>query len=151
MAATVFVSGASGFIAQHVIKQLLEKGYIVVGSVRSESKGEILKKNFATDEFSYEIVEDLETVGAFDSALKKHPDVTIFIHTASPVAFQVNDNEKDIIIPAINGTVNVLQAIKSSAPKVEKVIITSSIVTQLQIDDLSQTATEDTWSDISYD
>ncbi|CAH2353975.1 putative NADPH-dependent methylglyoxal reductase Grp2p [[Candida] railenensis] len=151
MAATVFVSGASGFIAQHVIKQLLEKGYSVVGSVRSESKGENLKKNFDTDELSYEVVEDLETVGAFDSALKKHPDVTIFIHTASPVAFQVNDNEKDIIIPAINGTVNVLQAIKTSAPKVKKVIITSSIVTQLQIDDLSQTATEDTWSNISYD
>ncbi|CAH2354474.1 putative NADPH-dependent methylglyoxal reductase Grp2p [[Candida] railenensis] len=150
MAATAFVSGATGFIAQHIVKQLLEKGYNVVGSVRSESKGENLKKNFGSN-FSYEIVEDLETVGAFDRALKRHPEVTVFLHTASPVAFQAEDNEKDIILPAINGTVNVLKAIKSSAPQVKKVIITSSVVTQIDGDELNSAASEDTWNSISYE
>ncbi|CAH2354476.1 putative NADPH-dependent methylglyoxal reductase Grp2p [[Candida] railenensis] len=150
MAATAFVSGATGFIAQHIVKQLLEKGYNVVGSVRSESKGEKLKKNFGSN-FSYEIVEDLETEGAFDKALKRHPEVTVFLHTASPVTAQAEDNEKDIILPAINGTVNVLKAIKSSAPQVKKVIITSSGVTQLDGVDLSSTASEDTWNSISYE
>ena len=150
MAATAFVSGATGFIAQHIVKQLLEKGYNVVGSVRSESKGEKLKKNFGAN-FSYEIVEDLETVGAFDRALKKHPEVTVFLHTASPITFQAEDNEKDIILPAINGTVNVLKAIKSSAPQVIKVIITSSCVTQFDGVDLSAATSEDTWNSISYE
>ena len=150
MAATAFVSGATGFIAQHVVKQLLEKGYNVVGSVRSESKGEKLKKNFGAN-FSYEIVEDLETVGAFDRALKKHPEVTVFLHTASPITFQAEDNEKDIILPAINGTVNVLKAIKSSAPQVSKVVITSSVVTQIDGNELNSAASEDTWNSISYE
>ncbi|CAH2353976.1 putative NADPH-dependent methylglyoxal reductase Grp2p [[Candida] railenensis] len=151
MVATAFVSGATGFIAQHVIKQLLEKGYSVVGSVRSESKGENLKKNFATDKFSYEIVEDLETVGAFDTALKKHPEVTIFVHTASPVTFDAEDNEKDIILPAINGTVNVLKAIKATAPQIDKVVITSSVASQLTYSNPSARVSEDTWNDITYE
>jgi dihydroflavonol-4-reductase len=32
---TVLVTGASGYIASHVIKELLERGYKVVGTVRS--------------------------------------------------------------------------------------------------------------------
>ena len=35
MAARVLVTGASGFVAQHVILQLLEKGYAVRGTLRS--------------------------------------------------------------------------------------------------------------------
>ncbi|CAH2353978.1 putative NADPH-dependent methylglyoxal reductase Grp2p [[Candida] railenensis] len=151
MGTAAFVSGATGFIAQHIIKQLLEKGYSVVGSVRNESKGETLKKNFATDKFSYEIVEDLETVGAFDTALKKHPEVTIFLHTASPVTFDVEDNEKDIILPAINGTVNVLKAIKATAPQVNKVVITSSVASQRTFSNPSALVSEDTWNDITYE
>lgn len=32
---TVLVTGASGYIASHVIKELLERGYHVIGTVRS--------------------------------------------------------------------------------------------------------------------
>ena len=151
MAATVFVSGATGFIAQHVIKQLIEKGYKVVGSVRSEAKGKKVQKNFGSENFQYEIVEDLETVGAFDSALKKHPEVTVFLHTASPVTFEAEDNEKDIILPAINGTVNVLKAIKATAPQVDRVVITSSVASQRTFSNPSAPVTEDTWNDITYE
>ena len=35
MSQTILVSGASGYIASHVIKQLLKRGYKVVGTVRS--------------------------------------------------------------------------------------------------------------------
>lgn len=34
----VLVTGASGFIASHVINELLRKGYNVVGTVRSLDK-----------------------------------------------------------------------------------------------------------------
>lgn len=150
MAATVFVSGATGFIAQHVVKQLLDKGYNVVGSVRSAAKGEKLKKNFGS-KFSYEIVEDLESVGAFDRALKKHPEVTIFLHTASPLPQDIADLEKGIILPAINGTKNVLKAIKESGPGIKTVVVTSSAVTQIEGYDPSQLGTEDTWNSVTYE
>ncbi|MEO0591628.1 MAG: NAD-dependent epimerase/dehydratase family protein, partial [Pseudomonadota bacterium] len=34
----VFVTGASGFIAKHILRELLEKGYEVRASVRSETR-----------------------------------------------------------------------------------------------------------------
>ena len=43
---TVIVSGATGFIAQHVVKQLLAKNYQVIGTVRSTAKGDHLLKLF---------------------------------------------------------------------------------------------------------
>lgn len=33
--ATVLVTGASGYIASHIIKELLSRGYNVVGTVRN--------------------------------------------------------------------------------------------------------------------
>ena len=35
MSQTILVSGASGYIASHVIKLLLERGYKVIGTVRN--------------------------------------------------------------------------------------------------------------------
>ena len=35
---SVFVSGASGYIAQELVKQLIQKNYKVVGTVRSNEK-----------------------------------------------------------------------------------------------------------------
>lgn len=151
MAVTAFVSGATGFVAQHLIKQLIEKGYSVVGTVRNDAKGEHLKEKFSGDKFSYEIVPDLQTVGAFDNALKKHPEVTVFFHTASPVIFNAEDNERDVLLPAINGTVNVLKAIKAAAPQVEKVVLTSSIVSQTLFHNPNAAASEETWNDVSYE
>ncbi|RLV96197.1 putative NADPH-dependent methylglyoxal reductase GRP2 [Spathaspora sp. JA1] len=150
---TVFVSGANGYIAQHIVKQLLAKGYSVVGSVRSSSKGEDLKALVNSDKFSYEVVPALGDKGAFDDALKKHPEVTVFLHTASPVSFSVKDIENDLLRPAIDGTVNALQAIKDHAPQVKKVVITSSAVANLGFGnhfDGKKIYNEDDWNPITY-
>ena len=60
----VLVSGASGYIAIWVVDTLLKDGYSVRGTVRSATKGEYLKKQFAQygDKFEYAIVEDIEKV-----------------------------------------------------------------------------------------
>ena len=47
-----------------------------------------------SENFTYEIVKDIAVKGAFDDALKKHPEVTVFLHTASPFHFNVTDIEK---------------------------------------------------------
>ncbi|KAK6462144.1 protein induced by osmotic stress [Scheffersomyces coipomensis] len=153
-ATTVFVSGATGYIAQTTVVQLLEKGYKVVGSVRSTEKGEQLAKNLNNKNFSYEIVKVLEVEGAFDQALKNHPETTVFLHTASPFTFDVKDPEKELLIPAIDGTKNVLASIKKVAPQIKKVILTSSIFGAAhfpQISDPNFDGGENTWNPITYE
>jgi nucleoside-diphosphate-sugar epimerase len=70
----ILVTGASGFIAIWVVKSLLEAGFSVVGTVRSENKGEYLKKTFEKygGKFEYVIVEDIEKV-------KRHPNHKISV------------------------------------------------------------------------
>ncbi|CAN3486347.1 putative NADPH-dependent methylglyoxal reductase Grp2p [Diutina catenulata] len=152
MTTTVFVSGATGFLAQHIVKELIDAGYSVVGTARSSSKGDGLRKAFG-DKFSYEVVEDIQKQGAFDEALKKHPEVSVFLHTASPFHLH-GDPEKDLLLPAIEGTKNALAAIKKHGSNVKRVVVTSSFaaINGPERDmDTSFTATEDTWNDITWE
>ncbi|KAG8932119.1 methylglyoxal reductase (NADPH-dependent) gre2 [Tulasnella sp. 408] len=123
--AKVLVTGASGFIAAWICQTLLDKGYSVVGTVRSESKGDYLKDLFKDfgDKFSYVIVKDIDTAGAFDQAVV---GVDAVQHTASPSTWFAKD-PKDIIDPAVHGTVGILESIKKYAPTVKRVVLTSSI------------------------
>lgn len=109
MPTTVFVSGANGFIAAHVVQQLIDGGYSVVGSVRTKDKADLLKRRIPNN-LEVEVVPSFTEEGAFDEALKKHPEVSVFLHTASPVIFNAQDRERDVILPAIHGTVNALKA-----------------------------------------
>lgn len=129
MSQTVFVSGATGFIAQHIVKQLLAEGYNVIGSVRSEAKGEDLKQLAQSDKFKYVVVPDIIKEGAFDKALIDNPEVSVFLHTASPVVIKTTDVEKELLNPAVEGTKNALFAIKAHGKNVKNVVVTSSVVT----------------------
>ncbi|KAG5421605.1 GRP2 [Candida metapsilosis] len=129
---SIFVSGATGFIAQNIVKQLVQANYKVIGSVRTTEKGETLRNsikeaNLKTENFTYEVVKDIGAEGAFDAVLKSHPETEVFIHTASPVKFDVTDIKRDLIDPAINGTTNALKAIQQFGPNIKKVVVTSSI------------------------
>ncbi|OBA22539.1 NAD(P)-binding protein [Metschnikowia bicuspidata var. bicuspidata NRRL YB-4993] len=151
---TVFVSGATGFIAQHIVKLLIDKGYNVVGTVRSSEKGENLKKLLNSNSFSYEIVKDVEPAGAFDEALKNHPEVTVFLHTASPFHFKASDAEKELLKPAVNGTKNALNAIKTYGPQIKHVVVTSSYAAIMNLskgNDPSHVDTEELWNPITWE
>lgn len=54
------------------------------------------------------------------------PPFEAVIHTASPFHFNFEDVQKNMLDPAINGTVGILKAVKAKAPTVKRVIITSS-------------------------
>ncbi|CAK7902485.1 putative NADPH-dependent methylglyoxal reductase Grp2p [[Candida] anglica] len=153
-AITVFLSGATGFVAQHLIKQLLTKGYKVIGSVRSTEKGEALKKNLNSEDFEYVIISDIQTKGAFNDVLKSHPEITIVLHTASPLSFNVTDPEKDFLIPAVEGTKNALNAVIEFAPQVTSFVLTSSyasIFTRSKERDNTATFDESSWNDITWE
>ncbi|CAK7902503.1 putative NADPH-dependent methylglyoxal reductase Grp2p [[Candida] anglica] len=154
MSTTVFVSGATGFIAQHLIKQLIAKGYSVIGSVRSTEKGDALKKNLNSDKFQYAIVRDIQVEGAFNEVFKNHPEITIVLHTASPFTFNVTNPEKDLLIPAVEGTKNALNAVIEYAPQVTNVVVTSSYAAVLTIAkerDSSVTFDESSWNEITWE
>lgn len=128
MSTTVLVSGASGFVATHIIKQLLLKGYTVIGTVRSTEKGDYLKKSFQSDKFSYEIIKDIVSETASDGLVKEHPEATVFLHTASPLIFATTNVENDLLKPDVNGTKSALASIKKYGPQIERVAVTSSYV-----------------------
>jgi nucleoside-diphosphate-sugar epimerase len=72
MAKTVLVTGASGFIATHIVNAFLERGYNVRGTVRSESTAAKVKKTHPKyqDQLSFAIVPDIAAANAFDEAVK---------------------------------------------------------------------------------
>ncbi|CAD6582220.1 MAG: methylglyoxal reductase (NADPH-dependent) gre2 [Cyphobasidiales sp. Tagirdzhanova-0007] len=117
----VLVTGASGFLAVHVVKELLSRGYQVRGTVRSKEKGDYLLRKFPSG-FEYAIVEDVEAEGGFDQALK---GVDAVEHTAAPFHYKAEHPDK-VINPAVNGTKNVLKSIQKHGKNVKRVVLTST-------------------------
>ncbi|EGV61575.1 Cinnamyl-alcohol dehydrogenase Flavonol reductase/cinnamoyl-CoA reductase [Yamadazyma tenuis] len=149
----VFVTGASGFIAQHIVKQLLDSDYEVVGTVRSKDKGEKLSSFFG-GKFTYEIVPNMIDKGAFDLALKNHQDVKYLLHTASPFFYDTTDPENDLVIPAIKGTENILKSIQTFGSQIERVVVTSSdaaIYSDVDEQNGSLSMDETSWNNITYE
>lgn len=122
------VTGASGFLAIHIVKILLERGYSVVGTVRSQSKAEYLHNIFKGLPFETTLVEDIGAPGAFDKVFQNDKKITNVLHTASPMNTPKVDPAKEVLEPALYGVRNILTAIKAYAPQVTKVVFTSSFV-----------------------
>jgi len=130
MTQTVLVTGASGFIATHVIEAFLKAGFKVRGTVRSDSTAEKVRESHPEhqDALSFAIVPDISAPGAFNEAVKGVDGV---IHMASPFVLNANDFNKDLFDPAYNGTVSALEAVKKNNPAVKRVVITSSFASVL--------------------
>ncbi|KAJ1301919.1 hypothetical protein OPQ81_000758 [Rhizoctonia solani] len=126
--AKILLTGANGYYAVHVIKDLLDHGYSVVGTVRSESKGEDLVKLFPSyaGKISYAVVPNIVKAGAFDQVIKEG-NFDAVAHAASPVVVPGGTVE-DFVKPAIDGTVGILESVKAHGSTVKRVIITSSTV-----------------------
>lgn len=127
-AVPILVTGATGYIASWVIKNLLEQGHTVHATVRDLNK----KHSFAhLDKIAAETAGTLKLFKAnllephsFDDAMQ---GCEIVLHMASPfVVSNFKDAVKDIIEPAILGTENVLNSVNKTE-SVKRVIVTSSI------------------------
>jgi len=146
----ILVTGVTGYIASWTALYLLESGYRVRGTARTLSKAEYLKTHaFAKYASNFEIVEvrDLEEPGAFNEAVK---GVDGIAHIASPFHYDVTDPYKDLINPAVNGTLSLLNAAKDYAgPQLKHVVITSSFAAIMNPKPDGSLYTESDWNEAS--
>ncbi|KAF9554191.1 D-lactaldehyde dehydrogenase [Agrocybe pediades] len=142
----VLVTGANGFLALWVARTLLEQGYAVRGTARSEEKGKAFLdvcRNYG-DQIEYRVVEDITKDGAFDEAVK---DVDAIAHLASPVSF-TREDPNDLIIPAVKGTMGVLRSALKFGTNVKRIIITSSCAAVMRdVKAPGSIFNEDDWAD----
>jgi dihydroflavonol-4-reductase len=139
--ATVCVTGATGFVASWLVAELLATGRHVRGTVRARARASHLSG--LAGSAALELHEaDLQTVGAFDApVLGCH---TVF-HTASPYVVDVADPQRDLVAPAVEGTLNVLRACRK-APSVRRVVLTSSMAAVTDEPDGTRVLTGDDWN-----
>lgn len=153
---TVFLSGASGYIAQHIIRDLLANNFKVIGSVRSEDKAQKLANNFGNSpDLSFVYVKDISDPKAFDAAFEEHGSkLDYVIHSASPFTLDIEDVNRDLIIPAEIGSAGIFKAAAKYAPNLKHFVVTSSFAAVSDAPtDLNKdlTFTEKTWNDMPFE
>jgi dihydroflavonol-4-reductase len=121
---TVCVTGASGFIAAHLVKQLLEQGHTVKATVRgtADKYPYLTELAGAKERLSFHQA-DLLAENAYDEVVQ---DCDVVMHTASPYVVNVKDSQTELVDPAVNGTLNVLKSCAKAA-SVKRIVLTSSL------------------------
>ena len=110
---TVCVTGVTGYIGRHLVQELLEQGYRVRGTVRTLNfTDKEIEEDFSKLQKQYpgrfQIFEaDLLQIERLEEAIKGCNGV---FHVASPVVQSPKDPVKELIEPAVQGTLNVLKA-----------------------------------------
>ncbi|KAH7091796.1 putative dihydroflavonal-4-reductase [Auriculariales sp. MPI-PUGE-AT-0066] len=137
----VLLTGASGFLAAWVLKYLLEQGFTVRATVRSQSKADPIAAQYAaavsSNQLTFAIVPDIVSPGAHDAAVKElfadGQPLDFVVHTASPFHMGTTDPVSQMLEPAVKGTIGVLESVHTHAPSVKRVVITSSAVAFLDL------------------
>ncbi len=135
----VCVTGAAGFIAGHVIVDLLDDGHIVHATVRDlgddakRAHLDELKERYSGKLELFEA--NLLEPGSLDAALE---GCDALIHTATAVILAAPDPQKQIIDVAVKGTQNVLDSV-ARAPSVKRIVMTSSIAAVMSYDQQEKT------------
>ncbi|KAG8526532.1 uncharacterized protein KY384_008732 [Bacidia gigantensis] len=122
----VLVTGASGYIASHIVDQLLERGYRVRGSVRNAAKSsflnELYSKRHGDGKFELIGIADYMKPEGYTEALK---DVTGVIHTVGDTSFSP---DPDVTVPNTVAIATSLLTAALSIPAIKRVVFTSSSV-----------------------
>lgn len=125
-AGPVCVTGATGYVAGHVVKGLLERGCTVHAAVRDPGNEE---KRRHLDELAGRLPgqiryfeTDLLEPGSYAEAMA---GCGLVFHTASPFIFHYEDPQRELIEPALEGTRNVLRQ-ATATETVRRIVLTSS-------------------------
>ncbi|KAH6843352.1 hypothetical protein B0I37DRAFT_216421 [Chaetomium sp. MPI-CAGE-AT-0009] len=160
----VLVTGATGFIGAHVVDQLLSRGIKVRGTTRSLEKGDAMIK--ARPQYAGKL--DFVQIDDFDKLNEGNTESSIFdeavkgvdgiIHTASPLTYNTTNNETELILPAINGVLALLNAAANTTTTtnptpIRRVVLTSSFASVMDTTRSSPpyfTYTASDWNPLSY-
>lgn len=124
--APVLVTGATGYVAGWIVRDLLAAGAVVHAPVRDPDDPDKVRHlvDLARDLpgdirfFKADLLED----GSYAQAMQ---GCAIVFHTASPFTVNVKDPQAQLIGPAVDGTRNVLEE-ASRCASVRRVVLTSS-------------------------
>ena len=151
---TILVTGASGFLGGHVVKQALERGYNVRVTARTEESARriVAAHSDHTSQLSYAVVPDLTKTESYEKALDG--SVMGVLHLASPFIFDPADNVRDLLDPAIRGSTAILEAIGRWGHTVTRVVATSSFAAIIDDREGSRpgyTYTDADWNPATYE
>lgn len=147
----LLITGITGFFAAHVLDAALADpaAYRIRGTTRDLAKGADARKRLSEEDAArVEIVyvDDLATADLTD-VLK---DVWFIAHVASPCTAMIQDVEREMMGPAIDGTLNLLRAAAKQAT-VKRVALTSSILALADYlaapIEPTRTLTKDSWTE----
>jgi len=144
----LLITGINGYIGSWTTLKALESGeYRVRGTVRDKNNKAKLAplKEALGDRF-----DELELVSADltdkASLAKAAEDCDYILHMASPFPAVEPKDEDEVIKPAVEGTVGILEAVKGS--KVKRVVITSSCAAILEYSKGNLEVDEETWPEM---
>ncbi|NKX42994.1 NAD-dependent epimerase/dehydratase family protein [Roseicyclus persicicus] len=124
---TILVTGASGYIAKHIVLRLLQAGHHVRGSIRSPARGETLRATMAA--LVPEAMERLTLVPLDltrdDGWAEAAAGADAILHTASPFPLSQPKDPQEVIRPAVDGARRAIRAAATAG--VPRVVLTSSI------------------------
>jgi dihydroflavonol-4-reductase len=124
---TVLVTGASGYVAGRLIEKLLLNGHTVHAAVRNPTDrnavGHLLSLEGSAMGKLRLFSADLLHQGSYDEAMQ---GCEVVFHTASPFFNKVKNPQRDLVDPAVNGTINVLSSVNRTE-SVKRVVLTSSV------------------------
>jgi nucleoside-diphosphate-sugar epimerase len=129
MGETVLVTGGSGFVASHLVLQLLERGYQVRTTVRSlASPAKVAPLRDMAERYPGRLTlaeADLLKPGSFDDPAD---GCQVVFHVASPFRMpeKIRDGRTEMLKPALEGTQNVLASV-DQADSVRRVVLTSTV------------------------
>jgi dihydroflavonol-4-reductase len=141
----ICITGVSGFLGSHLVREALERGYRVRGTVRSTKDktktAHLLALPGAVERL--ELVEaDLNDADPFTEAFNGCKYV---LHSASPLGSDAKDPQKEIVDPAVRGVTSAMQAALTN--RVYRLVITSS--TAALSDERTRVFTEADWNSTS--
>lgn len=149
MAETVCVTGANGFIGSWLVRALLEKGYTVRGTCQPRTPTSHLLSLPAAHLRLSLFDADLLDSAAIHAAVAGCSGV---FHVASPCTLEdPRDPQQELIRPAVEGTLNVLEASRSAGAR--RVVVTSSIsalVPNPGWPHCEKPVDESSWTDLDY-
>lgn len=149
----VLLTGASGFIAAHILLRFLQAGHTVVATVRTKERAEQVVPTIPQDlksRVTFAIIPDVAAPGCFEQVIKEN-DFDGVIHTATPFTYAVSSPE-ELFNPAVHGTQNILEAAHNYGPNITRVVLLSSCAAILDVfkgNNPGKIYTEEDWCPIT--